>query len=66
MQQCNQLVPIKSLLPALDEKGKQIITADGCMMFMWEGYMYEEYCPNSLTWSDYGQEWDVRLCMKPE
>ena len=66
MQQCNQLVPIKSLLPALDEKGNQIITADGCMMFMWDGYMYEEYCPNSLVWSDYGQEWDVRLCMNAE
>jgi hypothetical protein len=65
MKQTGQYVPIKCLLPSLDNNGMQIIDEEGCMLFSWNGEYYYEREPNSLVFSDYGQEWDVMLCMNP-
>jgi len=65
MTQTGQWVPLSCLTPACDADGKHSVTEDGCKLFIWQGQVYEERDANSLTWSDYGQEWDVMLCMQP-
>jgi hypothetical protein len=35
------------------------------MLFIWDGEEYEAYDNQPLVWSDYGQQWDVMLCMAP-
>ena len=65
MKKSGQWVPVKSLLPALDADGKQRFGKPDCMLFLWEGIVYEERDPCSLSWFEYGKEWDVMLCMQP-
>jgi len=65
MTQTGQYVPLKCLLPCVDDNGLQIRDEEGCMLFSWNGVQYYEREPYSLVFSDYGQEWDVMLCMNP-
>jgi hypothetical protein len=65
MKQTGQYVPLRCLLPSIDKDGRQIKNLEGCMLFTWNGVHYYERDENSLTFSDYGQEWDVMLCMNP-
>ena len=65
MGNLREMVPLRVLVPVVDENRQQVLTTEGEQLFLWRGRIHAAAKPNPI-WSFYGEEWDMLLWVVPE